>query len=59
MAVHTYSNNGKTMSYEQAQQKVKDIQSVNSKVGANGWTQKIVPSGNGFIVEERPPEDKK
>ena len=61
MADHTYSGfNGRSLSYKEAQQKVRDIQTTNAKVGARGWTQEIVKSGSGYkVVEHSPSKSKK
>ena len=59
MADHTYSGfNGEPMTRSEAEQKVADIRTLNAKVGARGYTQEIVRSGNGYKVVEHSPSKK-
>ena len=45
--------NGENMTRAQAEQKVRDIQSLNAKVGAKGFEQKICGNDrDGYYVEE-------
>ena len=60
MANHVYSGpNGKAMSRSEAEQKVRDIRTVNAQVDAKGWSQEIVKSGSGYKVVEHSPNSKK
>lgn len=61
MADHTYSGfNGAPLTRREAEQKVRDIQTTNAKVGARGWTQEIVGNDKtGYKVVEHSPGSKK
>lgn len=58
---HTYSGfNGQPMTRREAEQKVADIRTLNAKVGARGFEQRIVGNDrDGYKVVESHPSKKK